>query len=306
MMRKLKKMLNAVLSFVLMFLVVGFVMATFLKQVLLNADDINSQLNDSEYYVQLSESLSEKYKTLSLQTSIPENIFVDATSDAFKLQHLSKQNNMEAISYLSVANEDYDPKSERELFVAPVTAYIQNYAAENNAPFDESMQVQTDSIINDAETVLESHTTLFNLNNVIRFPQFQAVRKILYSIVDYYYIFPIAILVVAEMIALLNRKKLYRSLIWIGGAFVSGSLFIIIPALVALVTRIPQRITISEAYINTALRTLTQHYVNYFLIGGSLMLLIGVACLVGYSLVSKNKREQFRKEKADIAEYGAA
>ena len=286
-----------------MFLVAGFMMTTFLKQVLLNADDINSRLNDSEYYTQLTESLSKKYKTLSLQTSIPENIFVDVTSDTLELQHLSKQNNAEAISYLSVANEDYSPKTERDLFVAPVTTYIQNYAAENNLPFDKNLQTQTDSIIDDAAAVLESHTTLFNLKNVIGIPQFQSVRKILYSIIAYYYLFPIAILVVAEMIALLNRKKVYRSLIWIGGAFVSGSLFVIIPALVALVTRIPQRITISENYINTALRTLTQHYVNYFLIGGGLLLLIGIACLIGYSQISKAKLERFRKEKTAEAEF---
>lgn len=302
-MKKLNKVLNVALSFVLMFLVIFFILTTFVKQVLLNADDINSKLSDSDYYEQLSSDLTKQYQTMSLQTSIPVNIFVDATSDTYELQHLSKLNNTEAISYLSIANEDYAPKTERELFVEPITTYIQNYAVENNIPFDENMQMQTDVIIDDAAAILESHTTLFNLKNVIAIPQFQKVRKVIYTIVEYAYIVPVAILVVAELIALLNRKKVYRALIWIGSAFVSGSLFVIIPAVVALILRIPQRITISEDYINTALRTLSQGYMNYFFIGGGLLLLMGSACLAGYYLISKTKREKYRKEKALAAEY---
>jgi hypothetical protein len=51
----------------------------------------------------------------------------------------------------------------------------------------------------------------------------------------------------------LNWKLPHRSLIWIGSGLVSGSAFVIIPAIVALVLKIPQRITISADYINTAL-----------------------------------------------------
>jgi len=160
----------------------------------------------------------------------------------------------------------------------------------NNIPYDEGLQTQADIIIDDAAAILESHTTLFNLNNVIAFPQFQTFRKAIYTIVEYSYIVPVTILVLAELLALLNRKKIYRTLIWIGSALVSGSLFVVIPALVAMVLRIPQRTTISEEYINTALRTLTQHYLNYFLVAGFLLLLIGIACLIGYYLISKAKR----------------
>jgi len=121
-MKKVKKILNPVLSFALMLMVVCLILTTFAKQVLLNADDINSQLNDSDYYTQLSENLAEQYQTMSLQTSIPQSVFVEATSDVFALQHLSKHNNSEAISYLTVANEDYSPKVERDLFVEPITS----------------------------------------------------------------------------------------------------------------------------------------------------------------------------------------
>jgi hypothetical protein len=44
-----------------------------MKQVLLNASDLNQQLDDSVYYTQVEESFSAKFKTLSLETSIPED-----------------------------------------------------------------------------------------------------------------------------------------------------------------------------------------------------------------------------------------
>jgi hypothetical protein len=50
---------------------------------------------------------------------------------------------------------------------------LRGYAAEHNQPFDESLQAQTATIIDEATAIVGSHTMLFNLDNVIAFPQFQ-------------------------------------------------------------------------------------------------------------------------------------
>ena len=301
-MRNIKKIGRFILSLLLMFVVVAFIGVIFMKQVLLNASDLNQQLDDSVYYTQVEESLSAKFKTLSLETSIPEEIFVEAAMDQYGLQQLARTNNEQALNYLIDPDATYEAATDRSMFEEPVTAYVQGYAAEHNQPFDESLQAQTATIIDEATAIVGSHTMLFNLDNVIAFPQFQTVRKMLQTVLSYFSLVPLAFFLIAGALVGLNWKLPHRSLIWIGSGLVSGSAFVIIPAIVALVLKIPQRITVSADYINTALRTLALHYTTFFLGSGALVFVLGIACLVGYSLISKAKRAAFRRERAYAAE----
>ena len=301
-MRNIKKIGRAILSFLLMFIVVALIGVIFMKQVLLNASDLNQQLDDSVYYTQVEESLSAKFKTLSLETSIPEEIFVEAAMDQYGLQQLARTNNEQALNYLIDPNASYEAATDHSMFEEPVTAYVQSYAAEHNQPFDEGLQSQTATIIDEATAIVGSHTMLFNLDNVIAFPQFQTVRKILQTVLSYFYLVPLAFILIAGTLVCLNWKLPHRSLIWIGSGLVSGSAFVIIPAIVALILKIPQRITISAEYINTALRTLAMHYTTFLLGSGALVFILGIFCLVGYSLISKAKRAAYRRNRASAAE----
>ena len=301
-MRNIKKIGRVSLSFLLMFVVTGLIGVIFMKQILLSASDLNQQLEDSTYYTQMEESLSAKLKTLSLETSIPEEVFVKAAMDRYGLQQLARTNNETAVNYLIDPEATYATTTDRSLFEEPVTDYVQSYAAAHNQPFDEGLLAQTATIIDEATAIVGSHTTLFNLENVIAFPQFQTMRKRLQTVLDYFYLVPLAFLFIAGAIVCLNWKLPHRSLIWIGSSLVSGSAFVIVPAIVALSLKIPQRITVSADYINTALRTMALHYTTFLLGSGVLVFFLGVACLVGYSLISKAKRSAFRRDRAYAAE----
>ena len=138
-MRNIKKIGRFILSLLLMFVVVAFIGVIFMKQVLLNASDLNQQLDDSVYYTQVEESFSAKFKTLSLETSIPETVFVEAAMDQNGLRQLSRTNNEQALNYLIDPDAAYAAQTSQSLFVEPVTAYVENYAADHNQPFDESL-----------------------------------------------------------------------------------------------------------------------------------------------------------------------
>lgn len=301
-MRNIKKIGRFILSFLLMFVVVAFIGVIFMKQVLMNASDLNQQLEDSPYYTQIEESLSAKFKTLSLQTSLPEEVFVEAAMNPYGLRQLARTNNEQALNYLITPDASYEPTTNRSMFEEPVTAYVQNYAADHNQPFDESLQAQTAAVIDEAAAIVGSHTMLLNLDNVIAYPQFQTVRKMLQTVLAYFYIAPLAFFLIAGTLVCLNWKRPHRSLIWIGSSLVSGSAYVIIPALVALSLKIPQRISISADYVNTALRTLAMHYTTFLLVAGVLVFFLGTACLVGYNLISKAKRAAYRQNRAYTAE----
>ena len=75
------------------------------------------------------------------------------------------------------------------------------------------------------------------------------------TVLAYFYLVPLGFFLIAGALVGLNWKRPQRSLIWIGSGLVSGSAYVIIPALFALSRKIRQRISISADYINTALRT---------------------------------------------------
>ena len=115
-----------------MFVVVALIGVIFMKQVLLNASDLNQQLDSSSYYTQVEESLAATFKTLSLETSIPEEAFVEAALDQYGLQQLARTNNEQALNYLIDPDATYAAATDRGMFEEPVTAYVQSYAAEHN------------------------------------------------------------------------------------------------------------------------------------------------------------------------------
>ncbi|MDB6353432.1 hypothetical protein PH235_07640 [Trichococcus sp. K1Tr] len=296
-MQNIKKISRAVLSFLLMFVVVALIGVIFMKQVLMSASDLNKQLEESSYYIKVEESLTAELKTLSLETSIPEEVFVGAAMHQNSLQQLARTNTEQVLNYLIDPDATYSTTTARRLFAEPVTTYVEGYAAEQNQPFDESMQAQTDYIIDEATAIVGSHTMLFNLDNVIAFPQFQTARKMLQTVLAYFYLVPLAFFLIAGALVCLNWKLPHRSLIWIGSGLVSGSAFVIIPAIVALSLDIPQRITVSTDYINTALRALAMHYTTFLLVTGAVVFFLGIACLVGYNQISKAKRAAYRQHR---------
>ena len=291
-----------ILTFLLMFVVAALIGILFMKHVLLNARDLNQQLADSPYYTQTEGSLSAKFKSLSLETSIPEEVFAEAAMNPYDLRQLTRANNEQALNYLVAPDSTYGAAADRSMFEEPVMAYVENYAADHNQPFDKDLQAQTAAVIDEATALFGSHTILLNLDNVIAYPQFQNFRKILQTVLAYFYLVPLGFFLIAGALVGLNWKRPQRSLIWIGSGLVSGSAYVIIPALVALSRKIPQRISISADYINTALRTLAMHYTTFLLASGVLVFFLGIACLVGYNLISKAKRTGHRQNHSYTAE----
>lgn len=159
-----------ILTFLLMFVVAALIGILFMKHVLLNAKDLNQQLADSPYYTQIEESLSAKFKSLSLETSIPEEVFAEAVMDQYALRQLTRTNNEQALNYLVAPDSTYEAAADRSMFEEPVMAYVENYAADHNRPFDKDLQAQTAAVIDEATALFGSHTILLNLDNVIAYP----------------------------------------------------------------------------------------------------------------------------------------
>ncbi|SDQ13913.1 hypothetical protein LHA31_11580 [Carnobacterium viridans] len=217
-MKKVKKALRMVLSFLLMFGVIFCIASIFIRFVLLNGNYIGDKLEDRDYYSQLTENLNTKYATLSLESSIPDEVFMSAVLEDYEVQKLTRENVNLMVDYMTYETDKSAVIMDKTIFLEPVTTYVETYANENNIPFDEEFQARTTAVVESATEITENRVTLFNLKNVVDIPQFQLVRKVVN--IAYNSIVPILIVLVMiiGLLALLYRRRRYRVLFWIGSS----------------------------------------------------------------------------------------
>lgn len=269
-----------------MFGVVIGIFSLFIRFVLLNGDYIGDKLEDRGYYSQLADNLKTKYSTLSMESSIPEEVFMSAVLEDYEIQKLTRENVNLMVDYMTYETEESEVIMDKSIFLEPVTTYVETFAAENDVPYDEELQKRTNQVIDSATEITENRVTLFNLKNVVDIPQFQLVRKV--ANLAYNSVLPILIglAVIVGLLALLYRKKRYRILFWIGSSISAGSIFVIVPSALALIMKLPQRIQISAPYVNTAIQNLALGYSYYFLIIGCITFILGLLLLFLYFYIN--------------------
>lgn len=291
-MKKIKKALRMLFSFILMFGVILCIASLFIRFVLLNGNYIGDKLENRGYYTQLAENLNTKYATLSLESSVPEEVFMSAVLEDYEIQKLTRENVNLMVDYMTYQTDESAVIMDKSIFSEPVTTYVESYANENNIPFDDELQSRTNGVINSATEITENRVTLFNLKNVVDIPQFQLVRKIVN--IAYNSIVPVLIMlvVIIGLLALLYSRRRYRILFWVGSSICAGSIFIIVPSALALIMKLPQRIQLSAPYVNTAIQNLALGYSHYFLTAGIIALVIGMLSLFLYFYISSKSVEE--------------
>lgn len=291
-MKKIKKALRMLLSFILMFGVILCIASVFIRFILLNGNYIGDKLEERGYYSQLEENLNTKYATLSLESSIPEEVFMSAVLEDYEIQKLTRENVNLMVDYMTYQTEESGVMMDKTIFKDPVNTYVESYANENNIPFDEELQSRTNGVIDSATEITENRVTLFNLKNVVDIPQFQIVRKIVNIAYDSIVPVLIVLVIVVGLLALLYRRRRYRVLFWVGSSISAGSIFVIVPSALALILKLPQRIQVSAPYVNTAIQNLALGYSYYFLSAGLIALVMGLLSLFLYFFISSKSVEQ--------------
>lgn len=275
-----------------MFGVIFCIASIFIRFILLNGNYIGDKLEDRGYYTELTENLNTKYATLSLESSVPEEVFLSAVLEDYEVQKLTRENVNLMVDYMTSQTEESAVIMDRTIFAEPVTTYVESYANENNIPFDEELQIRTNGVIDSATEITENRVTLFNLKNVVDIPQFQIVRKLVN--IAYNSIIPVLIMlaVLIGCLALLYRRRRYRILFWVGSSISAGSVFIIVPSALALIMKLPQRIQLSAPYVNTAIQNLALGYSRYFLTAGIIALIIGMLSFFLYFYISSKSVQE--------------
>ena len=140
----------------------------------------------------------------------------------------------------------------------------------------------------EAGDIINNYVVLFNISAVDKYPQFQSFRKLIYLVYSIKILSLVAVFLMITLLVFLNRKTPRRIFLWIGSSFIPAAIMTLVPSILALYYKIPNRFAIDSLYLNLALKDITLGYIKYFTITGIIVLLIGICCMFIYTHLNNN------------------
>jgi hypothetical protein len=257
----------------------------------LNGNFYKTVLEKSDYFILIREEIDYGFKNLSMITSIPEEIFISSVKDT-EIKELSYKNISSAENYMRYKNIYVDSKLDTSVLFSGLERYSKNYARENNIKIDAAFEKQILAVAQDSGKVIDNHAVLFNISGVDKYSQFQVFRKVLNIFSRNLMVWVILVCILIILLALLNDGRIRRTLLWIGSSFVPAALMTLVPAALSIYYKIPYKLAVDTSYLKLALQDISLEYIKYFIITGSLYIIIGIINLCIYTYLSNRTYEK--------------
>jgi hypothetical protein len=273
--------LKFLVSFFLMFIIILVQLSFFTSLKVLNGDFYKDTLSKSEYFSLMRKDIDYGFKNLSMITSIPEKVFIDSVSNEAIMQ-LAYKNISSTESYMKYNNKYVDNKIDTGI----IYNNLEKYVEVNNIKVDTALKNQLLAVSIDAGNIINNHTILFNINQVDKYPQFQSFRNIIKSLYSSKLISIFAIFLMLALLGFLNKDLPRRMFLWVGSSFIPAAILTLIPSILALYYKLPNRFSIDSTYVKVALRDISLGYIKYFIGTGIIVLLLGIGSMYIYNYLS--------------------
>lgn len=285
---KIKDVIRILISMALMFFILGFALSLFTRTSLLSDKYINKTIAKSTYYSQLNTAMEFSLENFAMINSLPESM-VNQIINEEEIKYYSEESVKNTVAYLKYETDAPGLTFEKLEIEKKLDAYLMDYTSRYDLEYDEDLRLQAKEISEELSGLLKINLTLINVENASGYSQFQQFRRIISTIYDSIGLWTLAVVSAIAFLAIHCRRRMHRTFIWVGSSFTAASLFMLIPSLMALLLKIPSKISISSQHINEAVRNLSQGYVWFFFITGTISLIIGIASLTSYTLLSRRK-----------------
>lgn len=295
-MSRFRDILRFMVSFFLMFAVIIMQLSFFVNLEVLNGNFYKNILNKSDYFSLMRKDIDFGFKNLSMVTSIPEETFTSVVSDE-TIRELANKNISSAEAYMKYNHKYIDNKIDTKI----IYDHLQKYVQKNNIKVDGNLKNQLLAVSEDAGSIINNYAVLFNISAVDKYSQFQSFRKLIDLLYNIKIILVVVVLLMVTLLMLLNRRRPRRIFLWIGSSLIPAAIITLIPSILALYYKIPNRFAIDSAYLKVALRDISLGYIEYFMITGVIVLLMGISCMCIYTYFSN---KAYSKHQESISQKG--
>lgn len=288
---KFKDIISFIISLLLMFTLLIIQISLFVNYRLLNSEFYKNTIEKTNYFTLLNSEIDEAFMNLSVMTAIPKDVFTNAISkDFIKGETLKSIDNVS--QYMKYKNDLLGIKTDTKVFEESMNKYLEVYAKEKSIEINNDIKGQIKEVSVSAGDMIDRYVNLFNVEAVARFGEFQKFRSLCYYVGNYnlVYISSSVALILLLVLVLLNRRRTWKAYMWAGSSFVAAGFMTIVPAALALIYKIPYRISITTPHLKEGLTNFMLGYVYFLLLSGIACAAVGVMFLIIYVCISNRKR----------------
>lgn len=269
---------NVLLTFLLVFALLGTECVLFAKYVVLNADTFRTVAEEQDLKTKAYATLEKEFTSNANTTGIPAEVFLDPV-DTDALHQGILDSVSQAFDYLNGKSSDYAFTMDFTELENAVNTFFSDYAEENGYEKDEAYDEKVTSTISSAESRILFVADTFKLSTIYRNGWLEKAKKYIG------YLNPAAMGMIAVTAALLvllivcNRKQTAHLAYWLGLASAIAGLLLLLPCIYLTATDYFTAFVMSDPQIFAAVVGFLQ------LLTGRAMLMAGITAGIGILLL---------------------
>lgn len=264
----LRMILSLVISVLLVFTLLGTLGLFFASHVAKSPDFAEKQLSLNGSYENIYEALNKKYDEISVQTSVPADVYKECITKNWVFDAVSEQ---VRFTYRLLDDENAVKETDYSLFDEKITAYFEKYAAENHVSKDDVYNQRLASTIENAKAVTDSVIDVFHIEAVKKTSLWPAALKYRPLLEKALYAALAADLVLIVLLVIL-KNPVY----WTGASLFASGALVTVPCAYVLASGMIMKFTIKEYTVFTLITGTMKSVVTTALTAGLIMLVAGL------------------------------
>lgn len=278
------------LTFLLIFLLIGSETALLIQQKALHKDTFYQVITQQELGKKAYSSLDTYFQSRSNSSGIPKEVFMNALdekmlADAVYVSALS------GLDYLNRNSDSYSVTLEFSALETSVTEFFNQYAETNHYEKDEIFNQKVQSTIDEAEKKILFTVDTFKFATLYELGFLEKIRHFLTLFRKLMTMSCIATVLLLFVLVVLCRKQMTESFYWLGLDGLISGLMITVPCLYLLKTDYFSGFVITEPEIFSAIVGYLQHVTNQLCTVGGVTAGIGLLFLVIFAVIPKKSPE---------------
>ncbi|MDO5150281.1 MAG: hypothetical protein Q4D76_12950 [Oscillospiraceae bacterium] len=263
-----RMVLSILVSVLLVFGIIGTAVLCFACSAADSPDYLKGRLEKCGTAGSVYNDLMKKYDELSVQTSVPADVYKSAVSERWVSDAVFSQ-----VDYIFALMEDENaqPSADYSAFDEKITEYFEQYAAEKHVIKDDIYNQRLQASVDNARSVTASVIDVFHFETVRKtslWPATVKYRPLLNTLRTYAFI--------ADAVLLVLLIVFGSPVYWTGVSLFSAGLISAAPSAYVLASGLIMKFTIKDYTVFTLITETLKSIVNSALVFGSVSLIAGV------------------------------
>ncbi|ARD66819.1 hypothetical protein [Eubacterium limosum] len=243
-----KDFFRMLLSFGLVFVLLGLQLVLFTDKVIFNPRTYEPYYTRDDYFGRMAAESDNKLEIIARYNNVPQEILQAPVDEAF-LKSYARQCTEHLIAYLRGESREYKPSFDRTALQSSVEHYVAQHLAESGLSYDENAAAQVTSIVDASVDALNNTVMILNPDLLTQFGVAGMIRRGFGLAGSLELGLALAALVLTALLALLNWKHFMRTLWWAGSSLAISSGVLMIVGIFLTAINLPGRLGAADSYI---------------------------------------------------------